>query len=47
MIYVTKNNYVIYDNKNKMAQGSGQRFKAEAEAKKLHVYPWDKNASLG
>ena len=36
MVHVTKNNYVINDNKNKMAQGSGQRLKAEAEAEKLH-----------
>ena len=36
MVYVTKNNYVINDNKTKMAQGSGQRLKAEAEAQKPH-----------
>ena len=31
MVHVTKNNYVINDNKNKMAQDSGQR--AEAQGK--------------
>ena len=37
IVHVTKNNYVINDNKNKMAQGSGQRLKVEAEAEKPHV----------
>ena len=29
MVYVSKNNYVINNNKNEMAQGSGQRAEAQ------------------
>ena len=37
MVYVTEKNYVINYYKNKIAQGSGLRAEAEAEAQKPHV----------